>query len=231
MLQSLIHRHITPNCALCGQKLAPNDGASLWCASCLTMLHPAPHCRRCGLPTAVMQPHCGQCLTNPPPWQRIYHLGHYQPPLSHLIGQMKFHHQFWLANSLAPLLASTIESPAPLLLSVPLHWRRFVQRGYNQSHHLALALEKSLPDSRYQPKLFERCRHTPYQRKLDRKARLTNLEHAFRLREKPHQKHVAIVDDVVTTGSTVRQLCQLLLDVEVEKIDIYCLSRTPEQPI
>jgi predicted amidophosphoribosyltransferase len=63
---------------------------------------------------------------------------------------------------------------------------------------------------------------------MDKKQRKENVRQAFHLRKSINFEHVAIVDDVLTTGSTVHQLCELLLDAGVKTIDIYCICRTPE---
>ncbi len=77
-------------------------------------------------------------------------------------------------------------------------------------------------------KLFSRIKATKQQQGLDKDQRKQNLHQAFKLNHRPKIKHVAIVDDVVTTGSTVQQLSQLLLEAGVETVDIYCICRTPE---
>ncbi|PML69370.1 amidophosphoribosyltransferase [Vibrio sp. 10N.222.55.F9] len=143
---------------------------------------------------------------------------------------MKYADKFWFARDLSKLLASRIEYPAPLITSVPLHWRRYTHRGFNQSKLLAdytaqeLGVESDV--------LFRRIRSTASQQGLTKSVRLHNLKSAFALRKQDVQgtipSHVAIIDDVVTTGSTVYQLCQLLLEVDVKRIDIYCICRTPE---
>ncbi|HAS6252855.1 TPA: ComF family protein [Vibrio vulnificus] len=113
-----------------------------------------------------------------------------------------------------------------------MHWRRQWLRGFNQSDVLAAQLARRL-NRPFLAHAFTRLLHTPPQQGLNKQQRQRNLAGAFRLNRSalPHAipKHVAIVDDVVTTGSTVRQLCQLLLAVGVESIDIYCLCRTPEK--
>ncbi|MGR5096217.1 ComF family protein [Vibrio maritimus] len=76
--------------------------------------------------------------------------------------------------------------------------------------------------------IFRKHRHTRVQKDLNREERLHNVLRAFSLKRSPSLKHVAIIDDVVTTGATVRHLSELLLEVGVEKIDIYCLCRTPK---
>ena len=169
---------------------------------------------------------CGQCLAEPPPWQRLYTLGDYDFPLSGHIQRFKDHGEMWQVNALTQLLAERIEQPAPLITYVPLHWQRYLTRGFNQSHLLAQHLAKHL-QVKLGTRVFRRVKNSPPQRGSNKDNRQNNLHQAFILPRKLPATHVAIVDDVVTTGSTVRQLSNLLLEVGVESIDIYCICRTP----
>jgi ComF family protein len=125
------------------------------------------------------------------------------------------------------LLAPRILTPAPQICSVPLHWQRQIQRGFNQSERLAYYLNQHF-DSELLPSLFRRTEATPAQKGLNKQQRKQNLTHAFTLRSCKAIEHIALVDDVVTTGSTLEQLCKLLLEVGVKRIDIYCICRTAE---
>jgi ComF family protein len=190
-------------------------------------------CQRCGIKLDINTIVCGECLKKPPPWQRLYCVGDYDFPLSHYVHQMKYSGQFWLSRDLVKLLAAQIDHPAPIITSVPLHWQRYIHRGFNQSTYLANALAQELNCQSLT--LFRRRRATPTQQGLSKTQRQRNLRNVFSLRNKDVMKviakgdaHVAIIDDVVTTGSTVYQLCQLLLEVGVKRIDIYCICRTPE---
>ncbi len=228
-LRQIIHRSFKSHCHLCGLGIESIDANGLWCQHCRTLFSPEPRCATCGLPNIRNVERCGHCISSPPPWHRLYCVGDYQPPLNHYIHQMKFNRRFWYAKDLAQLLAPHISDPATIITSVPLHWHRNLSRGYNQSDHLAKALcDQLLVVNRYDPNVFIRTRPTKAQRGLSKKERQQNLVQAFKLQTIPKVKHVAIVDDVVTTGSTIRHLCQLLLEVGVEKIDIYCICRTPE---
>lgn len=217
---------LAPACSLCQLPLPASCRHGL-CPACVQWYAPQPRCERCGLPTSVAEPMCGECLRAPPPWQRLVCLGDYRFPLSQAVHQLKYQRHFWLARPLASLLAERITSSAPLLTSVPLHWHRHWWRGFNQSDLLARQLSHTLRCS-YQPRVFQRVRATAMQQGLNKAARTRNLTRAFALRSHPVSAHLAIVDDVVTTGSTMRQLCNLLLEVGVKSLDIYCVCRTPE---
>ncbi|PSU25205.1 amidophosphoribosyltransferase [Photobacterium phosphoreum] len=219
LYQQLLFRH----CALCQLPLTQTE--QYWCNHCITLFPNHPYCHHCGTTTLINVEDCGRCLSSPPRWQRLYRLGEYRPPLQQLVHQLKFYGKFWLAQPLAQQLARQITHPAPLLLPVPLHWRRYCQRGFNQSHQLALALG-TIFKSRVDPHAFQRVRHTPSQQQLTKVQRQHNLHHAFKLRRQTLSDHVAIIDDVITTGATVHQLTQLLIQHGVKQIDIYTLCHT-----
>lgn len=224
--QKTMFSWLAPACQQCGLALHAPTKPRL-CAACLAWYAPTPRCARCGLPCESATAQCGQCLSTPPPWHQLVCVGDYRFPLSHSVHQLKYQRQFWQARPLAALLAPRITTPAPLLTCVPLHWRRQLRRGFNQSDVLARQLAQHL-GCEYDPQLFSRPHATVPQHGLDKAQRRRNLNRAFVLNHVPCQQHVAIVDDVVTTGSTVRQLCNLLLEVGVKSLDIYCICRTPE---
>ncbi|WP_165310036.1 ComF family protein [Vibrio ziniensis] len=223
---NFIHRCLAPQCPIC--KLAlDNKLPYAVCSACEAWYPKYPRCQCCGLATLTPVDMCGQCLTKPTIWHNLYCVGDYQFPLSNIIHLLKYQRQFWQAKPLAKRLSECIETPAPVITSVPLHWHRYLRRGFNQSDLIAKHLAAFL-NVDYQPRLFSRVLDTKSQQALSKVQRKHNLANAFRLNRRPKCKHVAIVDDVVTTGSTVLHLCQLLLEVGVERIDIYCICRTPE---
>ncbi len=229
--QNIMHRVLGSQCGLCRLPLEnpPQPNPLRWCHQCFQLLTPITRCSRCGLAMKqeeANQPQCGSCLAEPPPWQRLFTLGDYDFPLTREVQRFKDSGELWHVDALAQLLAQRVETPAPQITSVPLHWRRYLSRGFNQSDVLARRLAAHL-HSDFDRRIFRRARYANAQRGQDKSHREHNLNGAFILSKKPISKHVAIVDDVVTTGSTVRQLCQLLLEVGVESIDIYCICRTP----
>ncbi|KMV30485.1 amidophosphoribosyltransferase [Photobacterium swingsii] len=211
-------------CQLCHLPLTNNE--RVWCHHCISHFPQPPYCRRCGATTLTYVDRCGYCLSSPPPWQRLFRLGEYRPPLRQCVQRYKFNGKFWLAHPLGQHLAAHIENPAPLLLPVPLHPRRRWLRGFNQSTALAWSIA-AITGSQVAPHGFHRIRHTPVQKQLSRHQRQQNLRGAFELTLKNLPHHVAIVDDVVTTGSTASALTNLLKRSGVQTIDIYCICYTP----
>ncbi|MDA0130331.1 phosphoribosyltransferase family protein [Vibrio sp. MarTm2] len=213
-------------CEVCGLRVVGEQKLSWLCEHCLAYFAPQPRCQRCGLPTVSDVLECGRCLTSPPLWSKLYCVGDYQAPLSRYVHQLKYERQFWVAEKLAELFVPTVSDPAPLITSVPLHWRRHAYRGFNQSELLAMAIARQLKVM-HSP-LFKRIRATSPQKGKNRQQRMANLHQVFTLKGGVAAKRVAIVDDVLTTGSTVHHLCKLLLDAGVESVDIYTICRTPE---
>ncbi|WP_282249968.1 ComF family protein [Vibrio campbellii] len=230
--QNIMHRVLGSQCGLCRFPMPHRQTPNLmrWCDSCFDHLTPIERCMRCGLKMTEKESQaateCGECLKKPPPWRRLYTLGDYDFPLSQQVQRFKDHGEVWHVGALTQLLAERVEQPAPVITSVPVHWQSFLKRGFNQSHILAKHLSHHL-DVRYENKVFKRVKNVQSQRGNKKASREQNLQGAFALQGEVDFSHVAIVDDVVTTGSTVRQLCHLLLEVGVESIDIYCICRTP----
>ncbi|MGB2079845.1 MAG: ComF family protein, partial [Vibrio sp.] len=190
-----------PECHLCHHKFELTQTAKprLWCNKCFEHLldEQAALCPRCGLPSKNAPNICTKCLASPPPWDRLYCISDYQSPLKSYIQQFKHQRAFWLAPNLAALLAHKIPQIAPILIPVPLHWRRLGWRGFNQSEYLATALRKHFichhsQKSHLCNKLVMRQAATASQQGLNLKQRQINLKQAFRLTQPIAFKHVAI---------------------------------------
>ncbi|MDC0610020.1 ComF family protein [Vibrio sp.] len=169
---------------------------------------------------------CAQCLLTPPNWHKLYCLGDYQYPLNQYIHRIKHKSEFHLVQPLAELFCHrhpTLEPPE-LFTFVPLHWRRFLLRGFNQSEQIAAYFAHRY--DRPIESIFRKTRHTQPQQQLTKQARKMNLKASFKLIKPLKSPHIAIVDDVVTTGSTMSLLCEILLEYGVKRIDIYCICRT-----
>jgi len=190
-------------------------------------------CPQCGLPAANPILPCGRCLQKPPPWQRLVAVSAYAPPLSPLIHQLKFSRRPELAVALARLqLLAILDARRTTrltlpdrIVSVPLYSRRQWQRGFNQSELLCRPLAHWL-GCRYASNILTRTRPALTQHFLNARRRKSNLKNAFRLELPLHGLHIAIVDDVVTTGSTVAEITRLLMQGGAATVQVWCLCRT-----
>lgn len=142
----------------------------------------------------------------------------YAPPIDRLITTVKFARQPALARALGELVAAAwrgcADRPAvDWLIPVPLSAQRLAERGFNQSLLMARACARLMPEPvRVLPHALQRNRHGVAQSELDRKARLSNLDGAFSCKALPPDARVALIDDVLTTGSTALAASRALRD-------------------
>jgi len=198
------------------------------CVACIADL-PANknRCRRCALPLAIDASICGDCLRRPPPFTAAFAPFRYGYPLDALIMRFKFGRDLASGNALAQLWldhASAAERPQAIV-PVPLHLSRLRERGYDQALELAapiaLALGLPLADA-----LLRRERATSPQTELDARARRRNVRGAFAVTDTP-PAHVALFDDVMTTGATLRECARMLVRAGAQRVDVWALARAP----
>ncbi len=214
-------------CLLCGA--AGANGLDL-CIDCAAELpRNRSCCARCALPLATPAQCCGECLRRSPPWDAAWAPFRYGWPLDRLEARYKFG-----ADLAAGRVLSTLwrREPCPvelpqLLLTVPLHRSRLRQRGYNQALELArpLARELALP---LRHDALQRVRRTAAQTELDARGRRGNMRGAFVLGAGVAlPAHVAILDDVMTTGATLAECARVLRRAGVQRVDVWALARAP----
>ena len=202
------------------------------CSRCVQQIPALPAiCPCCALPASGTR-WCGRCLRRPPPWHSLTCVSDYLPPLSDWVIQLKFSRATALRVMLARLLLlkllnSRRDNLTPridLVLSVPLHRRRAWQRGYNQAELLAKPLAHWL-GCEYRAGVRRRRRGL-VQHALRASARKKNLRGAFSLEMPVRGRHILLIDDVVTTGSTVAEISRILLAQGAASVHIGCLCRT-----
>jgi ComF family protein len=235
MLESALKQTLTrlypPTCVLCG---APgHDGLDL-CARCFADL-PAVGlcCSSCALPLPATQTAdtlCGACQRHPPPFLVCRCAFRYENPLPALISGAKFRARLDLTRVLGQCLAISLRNRGAdipdLILPVPLHAKRLRERGYNQALEIARTVGRALST----PVEIHSCVRvlaTPPQAGLEQKERQRNIRGAFDMVRPVDAGHVAILDDVVTTGSTVSELAKVLLKNGVKRVDVWAVARTP----
>jgi ComF family protein len=152
----------------------------------------------------------------------------YAWPLDALEARFKFSGSLPAGRVLAECWLETGDPPIlpDLLIPVPLHVSRLRARGYNQALELARPLAKRL-GLPLRHDVLRRRRRTEAQTELDASTRARNVSGAFAVKRMPLQRHVAIVDDVMTTGATLAECAQVLRDAGVDRVDVWALARTP----
>lgn len=209
-------------CILCGTL----SKSGTWCAECeltLTKLN-AARCPVCALPSwesAI----CGRCLRRPPHFKRTVAAYAYAFPLDKLVLALKYGEKLQLANRLADELAQCVVVRPDFLLAMPLHPERLRERGFNQSLQLAQRIGKQLTIP-VLPHACQRVRNTPSQSTLPWKERTKNMRKAFSCTAEVAGKHVAVVDDVMTTGATLNELSLVLRDAGATEVSAWVVART-----
>jgi len=230
-----IKNNLSDTCLLC---LASPDGTQDdICHACLADL-PWQHacCARCAMPLPHASARCGRCLAKPPAFCHAVVPLLYRFPLDALITAFKYHRHnrygLLLARLLADYLEQHLAEPGALvpelLLPIPMHPKRQAQRGYNQAFELTRDLAKAL-QLPCRAGLLQRVRQTPPQEGLDAAARRRNLRGAFACPQ-PEQvegRHLALIDDVMTTGATLNEASRTLLAAGAASVQVWCVARTP----
>ncbi|MGE0385336.1 MAG: ComF family protein [Gammaproteobacteria bacterium] len=202
---------VKESCGLCGADLHPP--ARVLCTGCFEDLPRAgPHCDRCGADLAGADT-CGECLRRTPPIDHCLVALDYRYPVDRLIWNLKFRRRMALCVPLARCMEDRFRAtatPLPdLLIGVPMHRWRMAARGFNQSQELARLLGVALGIDA-DPRALEKTRHTPAQASLGAGARRANLQGAFKVLRCVRGRRIAIIDDVLTTGSTVAEMARML---------------------
>ena len=216
-------------CLVCGEA-----GGEAWdlCPACADALPWQDRaCRRCALPLPGAEPGavCGACLSAPPPLQEAHAACLYAAPVDRLLPRFKFHEDLAAGRLLAQLMADAFAGlPQPdALVPVPLHVARLRRRGYDQALELAKPLARALHIP-LRDDLLLRVRATAAQSERDAAARRRNVRGAFAVRPGGGlPAHVALVDDVMTTGATLHAAARALRRAGVARVDAWVCARVP----
>ena len=192
------------------------------------------HCLVCAIPLSTTQAQesvliCGKCQKSPPHYTTSIIPYIYSSPIKQLISQLKFHGNLTysplLAHSFIGALRRRTSNLPECIIPVPLHKARLRERGFNQALELSQIVGKQLKiPTNYS--LCQRNKSTPFQSGLSAKQRKLNLKNAFSITKAHQYKHVAIFDDVVTTGTTVNELALSLKNSGVEFVEVWAIART-----
>lgn len=213
-----------PACLLCG---APSAAGPL-CSGCVADLpwHAAPHCPQCALPTPDGRL-CGACLKHPPAFDRTHAALVYRFPLDRMIPRLKYHGQLAIAPALGACLAGSVaEAMRPdRVIAMPLHPARIRERGFNHASEIARSVARRLG----LPLDLDACRRvrdTPPQMGLKHDARRRNVRGAFACTQDLSGQHIAIVDDVMTTGTSLDELAAALKRAGAAEVACWVVART-----
>lgn len=231
MLLNKVNKWLKNNrtCILCGLHQANALGI---CDDCMSDLPwSVSCCHQCGLPTpSPASKICSNCIKQAPSFDATLATFRYIFPIDKLLPSIKYakktSHLGWLSSLMSDYILSQDRPLPDVLVPVPMHPWDEIKRGYNQSSLLANLISKQLKLP-VNLSAISKIKRTPHQKELNFIERQQNLINCFRLNEHL-PKQVAIVDDVMTTGSTANEISKLLKNNGVETVQIWVLARTPE---
>ena len=221
--KSIISQAISKrNCLLCG--VLSKQDLCIACRDNLPLI-PLNHCPICLLPVATSLT-CGACLKKPPAFTRTIAALHYTFPIDALIHALKYHSNLAIAPVLAKLLLEKTYTTEPpdFIIPMPLHPVRLRERGFNQALEIARQLSSN-NKIELLPNTCARVRNTPSQTGLPWKDRQKNIRDAFSCKMDFSSMHIAIVDDVMTTGSTLNELAKVLRNSGATKVSGWVVAR------
>ena len=233
IVEPLVAAVFPARCPLCAARL-PSPLRGPLCAQCLADLprHPPTVCL-CGQPLFGTQTgRCGRCRRGLNPFERGASLGPYEGLLRAAIHELKFRGRRRVAAQLTRRLwalpsTHALLEPEVVLVPVPLHPRRRLERGFNQSALVAQELGR-LAGRRCCAEALVRRRATPAQTGLSASARRTNVAQAFAVRRRGviAGRTVVLVDDVYTTGATALACARALREAGASAVQLVTLART-----
>ncbi len=238
-MRSLIDFLLPRSCLSCSVPLRGELYALPLCGPCQSRLVPleGPRCHGCGRELPEPLKLCAVCRSSPPAFDRLLATWSFEPPLADVLRALKFQRLEGLgkplAETMAPTIAAHLEEGAfevDLVVPVPLHFLRRLRRGYNQAERLARPLAGMLGKPFGEP--LRRRRSTLPQARLSRSQRRKNLQDAFRLgwAAEVAGRRILLIDDVVTTGATLRGAAAALRQAGSGPVLAAALARTPEVP-
>ncbi|MBT8443906.1 MAG: ComF family protein [Gammaproteobacteria bacterium] len=236
MRPSLVNDWLPNHCLLCG---LPSAALNV-CRGCRADLPWVLNaCVLCGdeLPAACAGAECGHCRIELGCIAAVRTALVYRYPVDRLVTHAKFRSRPEYARALGELLGlylrsasirGSLQRPA-FLVPVPLHRRRLIRRGFNQAEEIARPVATQL-GVRSLPRGCRRAVNTIEQTSLDGDARRKNIRGAFEVLVDVDGACVAIVDDVVTTGSTVVELARALRAAGAAEVLVWAATRAAIPP-
>lgn len=241
MFSRMMRAALPQACTLCGascgnmsqRPICPACDADYW-------NEPRLRCLVCALPLGVrgapsrgVRYVCVACRREAPPFDATFALADYRPPLERLAQALKFRARLVVAREFAQGLARAAEDGfAPgqrpdVVAPVPLAHERLVERGFNQAWEIARPLARAL-GAPAEATLLRRVAHTRAQSRLDLDSRRRNVQTAFAVTRGVRGAHVALVDDVMTSGATLEAAARALKDAGARRVTNFVALRTPK---
>ncbi len=221
-----VHLFFYPyTCVICEQAAHPPLDLCTACQQELPLKQ--TYCTICDIELTTSNTICGRCLKDPPYYDKIFTLYRYQQSARYLIHALKFQSKHQCARIMGSLMAKKFKQhpiKPDAIIAVPLHPKRLRQRGFNQAEEIARYIHQAtnIPILNRQ---LKRTINTANQSSLTAVERQKNIRGAFVFKPKNKADFIAIIDDVVTTGSTANEIAKVLKKAGVKRVEIWAFAR------
>lgn len=187
-------------------------------------------CRQCGIGLALDNALCGVCLSTAPAFDSTLCAVSYEDQIPGLVHRFKSRHDNAVGRLFSELLLAHVQhqkNHIDCIVATPMHWKRNLERGNNHAYLLARILGRALQIP-LAPTLIQREHPTPVQKVLSAKQRKKNLKNVFYCPTSAKNLRIAVIDDVMTTGSTMNEIAKTLKDAGALEVHCWVVARTPK---
>ena len=233
LINKILEIFFPTKCLSCNATISADAN---FCKNCWQKLQfiQAPNCKICSYPFEInLQEYgdhiCGNCLKKPPFFDKTIAIYRYNPTIGGAISRFKYGDQTFLAKKFATILLSKARdeiNDCDIICAVALHKNKLRKRKFNQ----ALLIAKNLPTNKLIFDLLIRTKNQKSQVNLTQKQRMKNIRKAFSLNPKYQNlirnKHIILVDDVITTSATANSCAKELKKFGAKKITILTIAKT-----
>ncbi len=230
MLKSLLHAIFPSYCLLCAHNTKRPEQICIQCESLLPWIQIS--CIQCAAPIIKSDiTYCGSCLSNPSDIDHTTCIFTYTQPIRHWVKLYKYHDQLHFKRLFSYWMAKTTNhrrNNIDLIIPVPIHTKKQRQRGYNQCDLIGKEIASKL-NIEYSRNTLIKNINTPPQTSLKKKERERNIHNSFSVKKDINQLRIAVVEDVITTGSTIRSISKILKKNGAARVEIWAIARTQEQ--
>ena len=232
---SIVDRLFATHCYLCSRVITRHDKSRHICRDCQSDLAlPDSACRICSLPvTSLSRPHCIECEKERPSFVGSTCATKYEFPTNVLVSDLKFSNKRFLAGLMAKMISDKRKKNSranpDLICAVPSHIEKLRIRGFNQAELIASACAHELT-IRAECNLLIKTKATDTQLGLTKKQRQENLKDSFVVNPNFSLSglHIAVIDDVMTTGTTLNYAAQCLIEAGAASVEVWAFARTPK---
>jgi ComF family protein len=226
-LGALLNLLFPSKCPVCGNE-SDNHLYNPFCTKCWRGIekYSGPACNICGIPTiSSLTITCELCLKTKPPFSKVLYYGVYDGVLKEAIHLLKFNGVKRLSKPLSLMLYELSIPKVDGIIPVPLHHKRLCQREFNQTASISRHLSKNLKIP-LMLNVLKKSKETPPQTDVTGKERLKNIKNAFTASEKVRGLDLLLIDDVITTGATVRECAKALTKAGAKSVTVAALARS-----